>query len=715
MKLKPLSFAILGGCLSFNAWSESLAPITVTSVTKTERALTQSPVSVEVINEATIRELNAVTLGDVLEKTGAVFMNPDQRSMSIRGVGSKGTLLLIDGRRIGTEFTKNYDAKRIPAASIERIEIVKGPMGALYGSDALGGVINIITKQAQDEWEGSVSLSSGTSHQGRGSQTQIDGDVRGKIDKTGISAWFSAQKTQEYYEKQTASTLVPRGGGQPGQAAPSQSAIRINPTTNQVQGGAGTIPIAQRLADAYQVDTTFRDPSEVLNLGLKLNHAFTDTFNLRADISWMTEKRDLRGIADSYSSNYTRTGQSNLPVANAPFQQTLDNQRLGWGVGADWQVLDSLKLDWQTSLYHYKKTDEVTALHWQALGYASQKASAQLTGDGLVDTQQHQFNATWQPHAQHRVLAGAEYFEDKRDAAFFDASGRMTTKTLSHRSLYAQHEWQISEPLALIYGLRFDDSQANDSATTFNLGTVYQFNPLANLRLRYAQGFRSPDSQELYINRFNPQGRRFVGADVVDSNIGKNAFKLKAEHSENYEIGLSGDHQAWQYDVALYHTHIKDNILRDNTAQYISFRNASEVTIKGVDMRLNWAFNSDLKADFVLNLLDSYDKDTAKRLHYTPNVRSQLGLSYRIFDDLNTRIALNYIGDQAYSETKQGQTTDKTAQAYWPLNLSVNYQPKSLQHTEFFGGIDNALNTKVDPVLGSTVGTYLYAGIRIHF
>ena len=220
MKLKPLSFAILGGCLSFNAWSESLAPITVTSVTKTERALTQSPVSVEVINEATIRELNAVTLGDVLEKTGAVFMNPDQRSMSIRGVGSKGTLLLIDGRRIGTEFTKNYDAKRIPAASIERIEIVKGPMGALYGSDALGGVINIITKQAQDEWEGSVSLSSGTSHQGRGSQTQIDGDVRGKIDKTGISAWFSAQKTQEYYEKQTASTLVPRGGGQPGQAAP---------------------------------------------------------------------------------------------------------------------------------------------------------------------------------------------------------------------------------------------------------------------------------------------------------------------------------------------------------------------------------------------------------------------------------------------------------------------------------------------------------------
>ncbi|MDY0136826.1 MAG: TonB-dependent receptor plug domain-containing protein [Thiomicrospira sp.] len=141
MKLKPMNVVLAGLLIQTPVFADQLEPISVTSVTKTERALTQSPVSVEVINEASIRELNALTLGDVLEKTGAVFMNPDQRSMSIRGVGSKGTLLLIDGRRIGTEFTKNYDAKRIPAASIERIEIVKGPMGALYGSDALGGVI----------------------------------------------------------------------------------------------------------------------------------------------------------------------------------------------------------------------------------------------------------------------------------------------------------------------------------------------------------------------------------------------------------------------------------------------------------------------------------------------------------------------------------------------------------------------------------------------
>ena len=86
----------------------------------------------------------------------------NRKGVSIRGLGSSYTLILVDGKRVNSRnavFRHNdFDLNWIPVDSIERIEVVRGPMSSLYGSDALGGVVNIITKKIGQKWSGTVTV-----------------------------------------------------------------------------------------------------------------------------------------------------------------------------------------------------------------------------------------------------------------------------------------------------------------------------------------------------------------------------------------------------------------------------------------------------------------------------------------------------------------------------------------------------------------------------
>ena len=88
----------------------------------------------------------------------------NRKGVSIRGLDSSYTLILIDGKRVNSRnavFRHNdFDLNWVPVDAIERIEVVRGPMSSLYGSDALGGVVNIITKKIGQKWTGTLSADS---------------------------------------------------------------------------------------------------------------------------------------------------------------------------------------------------------------------------------------------------------------------------------------------------------------------------------------------------------------------------------------------------------------------------------------------------------------------------------------------------------------------------------------------------------------------------
>ncbi len=122
----------------------------VVTASKTEEDIKDVPASMEVITRQELEAKGAVKLNDILRLATGVYqytgLTRDNAAVSIRGFDNKQTLILIDGRRLAGEPTAVFEIDRITVEDIERIEIVRGPVSALYGSDALGGVINIITR-----------------------------------------------------------------------------------------------------------------------------------------------------------------------------------------------------------------------------------------------------------------------------------------------------------------------------------------------------------------------------------------------------------------------------------------------------------------------------------------------------------------------------------------------------------------------------------------
>src|SRR5690554_385019 len=135
-----------------------------------EQALRDAPASISVVSR---EELERKRFSNVAEAIADV-PGVDVRSgtgktggfnISIRGMPSDYTLILIDGRRQNAAgnvtpngFNETSTSFMPPLSAIERIEVIRGPMSTLYGSDAMGGIINIITKKVADEWAGSITL-----------------------------------------------------------------------------------------------------------------------------------------------------------------------------------------------------------------------------------------------------------------------------------------------------------------------------------------------------------------------------------------------------------------------------------------------------------------------------------------------------------------------------------------------------------------------------
>ncbi len=136
-----------------------------------EQIVRDAPASVTVIQQEQLRErrvsdlaqalidVEGVDVGQNVGKTGGL-------TISVRGMPSDYTLMLIDGRRQNSPgsvtpngFGETATSFMPPVAAIERIEVVRGPMSTLYGSDAMGGVVNVITRKVSERWTGSATVS----------------------------------------------------------------------------------------------------------------------------------------------------------------------------------------------------------------------------------------------------------------------------------------------------------------------------------------------------------------------------------------------------------------------------------------------------------------------------------------------------------------------------------------------------------------------------
>lgn len=136
-----------------------------------EQNVKDAAASISVISRDDIEKKNATNVADLLTDIPGVDVRngtgkTGNLEVEMRGMGAQYTLILIDGKRQNTNtdiapngFGSGLRSFLPPLASIERIEVIRGPMSTMYGSDAMGGVINIITKKVSNEWHGNLTVS----------------------------------------------------------------------------------------------------------------------------------------------------------------------------------------------------------------------------------------------------------------------------------------------------------------------------------------------------------------------------------------------------------------------------------------------------------------------------------------------------------------------------------------------------------------------------
>ena len=171
----PLGIAIACAFAGL-AHAETKLKDVVVSATQSEHEVRTAPASVSVVTREEIEARNPLDLLDAVRGTpGVTLMGRGlggRKTIAMRGLEGKHVLNLIDGRRISPSDDvvghSDYQYGWLPMSAIERIEVVRGPMSTLYGSEALGGVVNLITRQPKDRWIGSVGLTGADLRSGDG-------------------------------------------------------------------------------------------------------------------------------------------------------------------------------------------------------------------------------------------------------------------------------------------------------------------------------------------------------------------------------------------------------------------------------------------------------------------------------------------------------------------------------------------------------------------
>jgi outer membrane cobalamin receptor len=174
--------------------------VTVTTANRREQLLLDVAEPTTLIDEAQILDSGGRTAKDLLvQQAGSgvqVNAGGGQGHVSLNGIPNSGVLVLIDGRRmLGRDANGNFNIEEISLSGIERIEVVRGPSSAIYGADALGGVINFVSKKAEYRgWRNTLSLLGGSYGDLRGSDSL--GVRRGR---GGVSL-FGAYRSYDGYD-----------------------------------------------------------------------------------------------------------------------------------------------------------------------------------------------------------------------------------------------------------------------------------------------------------------------------------------------------------------------------------------------------------------------------------------------------------------------------------------------------------------------------------
>ncbi|QKF72547.1 TonB-dependent receptor [Aliarcobacter faecis] len=672
---------------SLNANEVKLEEILVTTATKTQKSIDGVSASIVVITKEDIEKISATTLKDVLDKVPSInsqfgrFPHASalsKGSISIRGVGANGTLILLDGKRLSGETESPYEMSRIPASMIERIEIVKGSMSTLYGSDAIGGVINIITKKNIGTYQTTLDVKYGSNAYSQAREKNANFSTMGNINGFKYKAYASTLDTSSYkIDKAYKQKVINPNTG-----------AEILPAGNPQSGKSGVLGV------------TYGDESTVNTTGVSLEKNVTDNLTLGVDFNYFKEDRKGQYLGSSQGTNL------NGMILNTPVKSKDDNSRVDYSAFAKYYVNDDLSTSLRFYESYYKKRNETTPINFA--GPVNKKFSANVKIDNIESITTYALNNA------NLLTFGLDYRKETRDSAAINPnpqSSEFVQKTIEYKSVYLQDEIELTDSLNATIGARYDDISNADSKATFQAGVVQKLGDNTRIRANYASGYRAPDIAELYVVApLFKDGKRY-GSEVINA-FKTSAYDLKPEKSDTFELALVNSFNNFNSEIVLFKTIVKDKIesvpYGTGGSKYYTSENLDKVDINGVEVNLDYKFNDSFDTTFNLTYLDTKDKSTNKELTYTPNLSASLNLNYKILDNLSSNLALRYIGKQYEDQLNRNKVDDYTL-----VDLGLSYDINKI--FTLYGGVDNIFDKKVNENVDINVGTYYFAGLRAKF
>ena len=264
----------------------------VVTASRREQQLADAVPEMTVVSQADIQRSGASDVGAVLVQTNGVQLEggvPAGAGIYLEGLGGPRVLILVDGQPVVGRLNGNFDLSRIAASGVERVEIVRGPQSTLYGSDAMGGVINIITKSPSDGLAMSLTALGGTQD-----RREASGAVAGTAGPVGLS--LNADGRSE--------SLTP---GQPTDAGSYTKRWQATPKARWALGGSVLEASALLLEESQRYQTG------------QLYH-FADNTQGGAQLSWTWQsgaRRFAPTLSYSRFDHLSRAGTGLVPVSDS--------------------------------------------------------------------------------------------------------------------------------------------------------------------------------------------------------------------------------------------------------------------------------------------------------------------------------------------------------------------------------------------------------------
>jgi len=573
----------------------------VITATRTKKALKDVPAITQLVTAKEIESRGITSIETVLEDDvpGIEFHQGGfGTDIKMQGLGANYVLFLVDGERMAGETNGNVDYNRLNMNDVERIEIVKGASSALYGSQAMGGVINIITKKPRDK----VEFSFGTKYQ---QFNQINyADLKDDDD------FYIYKKNLDKPNLNSHATLGFYVGN-----LMSKTNFNIKSTDAYTLQSSDSM-----VMDIIEYDTTITKLTSIdvpgtsdYTISQMFEYTIGEKWTLRANASYYEHQRyDL--------------------IKDKKYEQFDD---INYGFKANYQYSEdnNLELSYKDDLYNKYDVSEKTKDKNQEYAHHFYNPKVIIN---------HLFAES------HQLTGGLEYLGEHLSTKMFSGSvDSLVAKQGATGIAFVQDDYKINSKLSMIAGLRYDYHSAFGGKLSPKVSMMYKWIPFT-FRLNYAQGFRTPTLKELYMD-WDPIGTFYIRGNE----------NLLPE--TNHYISASAEYTKSKLNASLnvYKNWFKNRIgnyrsVADDGKEVVNYTNINDSEIIGLELLLKYKVTKHFMLSGGYSYID--DKQTLDNINissvapHSGNFKVGYSLAKRVYD-LNITLSGKITGEKNYYET----------------------------------------------------------------